>query len=228
MFRVANSQDPSRYKIFGLGLSKTGTSSLCEALRILGYRAVHNPTDDDSMLSLLSGNLRCRAIEENDAVCDIMFARHFRELERLYSRSVFILTERDREPWHISCARHWSGRFVSLSKLWNEELVDFQVYGTALYCRSLFDDAYVQHYGSVIEYFAGTGRLLRINICAGEGWEKLCGFLGVPVPSLAFPHVRPQQWFPPSAWERMPESTANRNLSANGWGKARECKSGSD
>ncbi len=63
MLRLVDSQGAPRLKIFGLGLSKTGTSSLCEALRILGYRAVHNPTDDDSMLSLLAGNRRCRAIE---------------------------------------------------------------------------------------------------------------------------------------------------------------------
>ena len=68
MLRLADSQGSTGLKIFGLGLSKTGTSSLCEALRILGYRAVHNPTDDDSMVSLLSGNLRCSAIDENDAV----------------------------------------------------------------------------------------------------------------------------------------------------------------
>lgn len=197
MLKLADSQSSTGLKIFGLGLSKTGTSSLCEALRILGYRAVHNPTDDDSMLSLLSGNLRCGAIEENDAVCDIMFSRHFRELDRLYSRNVFILTERDRKSWHASCARHWRNRSVSLSKLWNEELVDFQVYGTVLYRPSLFEDAYDRHYQAVTKYFASTDRLLCLNICAGDGWDKLCRFIGVSVPPIAFPHVRPQQWLPP-------------------------------
>lgn len=197
MLRLVDVQGVPQLKIFGLGLSKTGTSSLCEALRILGYRAVHNPTDDDSMLSLLSGNLSCRAIEENDAVCDIMFSRHFRELDRLYPRSVFILTVRDREAWHASCARHWMGRSVSLSKLWNEDLVDFQVYGTAIYRRALFDDAYDQHYRAVTEYFSRTDRLLLLNICAGESWERLCSFLGLSVPGVPFPHVRPQPWGPP-------------------------------
>ncbi len=192
----------SQRKIFGVGLSKTGTSSLCQALRLLGYRAVHNPTDDESMLALLSGDLRCRAIEEHDAVCDIMFSRHFRELDRLFPRSLFILTERDRESWHGSCARHWEGRSVSLSRLWNEELVDFQVYGTALYRRSLFDDAYDGHDAAVTQYFTGSDRLLRLNICAGEGWEKLCGFLGVAVPDVIFPHVHPHKWLLPDARRR--------------------------
>jgi len=196
---VVDLPNTTQGKVFGVGLSKTGTSSLCQALRLLGYRAIHNPTDDDSMLALLSGHLRCRAIEENDAVCDIMFSRHFRELDRMYPGSLFILTERDRESWHSSCALHWAGRSVSLSRLWNEELVDFQVYGTALYRSSLFDDAYQQHYAAVTQYFAGSDRLLRLNVCAGEGWEKLCGFLGAPVPGVRFPHVRPHKWLPPDA-----------------------------
>lgn len=186
-------------KSFGLGLSKTGTSSLCEALRILGLRAVHNPADDESTLALLSGNLVCRAIENSDAVCDIMFSRHFRELDRLYRGSLFVLTERDRAAWHASCARHWEGRSVKLSRLWNEEIIDFQVYGTAVYRRSLFEDAYEQHYRAVTEYFSGSDKVLRMNICAGDGWEKLCRFLGFAVPATLFPHVRPSKWSPPAA-----------------------------
>jgi hypothetical protein len=214
VLRSVDSNGATGVKVFGLGLSKTGTSSLSEALSILGYRAVHNPTDDDSMLSLLSGNLRCRAIAENDAICDIMFSRHFRELDRLYSQSLFILTERDRESWHASCARHWMGRPLSLARLWNEDLVDFQVYGTALYRRSLFDDAYDQHYGAVAEYFAKTDRLLRLNICAGEGWEKLCGFLHVSIPLLPFPHICPQPWLPPSARSRVAETDHTANAAS--------------
>lgn len=211
MVSIADSAGAGRRKIFGVGLSKTGTSSLCQALRMLGYRAAHNPTDDESMLGLLSGNLRCRAIKENGAVCDIMFSRHFRELDRLYPGSLFILTERDREGWHASCARHWSGRAVSLSRLWNEELIDFQVYGTAVYRRSLFDDTYDQHCKAVIEHFSGSDRLLRLNICAGEGWVKLCGPLGAAVPAVSFPHVGPPKWFPPSA---EPERRADASRTA--------------
>jgi hypothetical protein len=33
-----------------------------------------------------------------------------------------------------------------------------------------------------------------MNICGGEGWEELCGFLGECVPERPFPHIRPQPW----------------------------------
>ena len=40
------------------------------------------------------------------------------------------------------------------------------------------------------EYFKDRpGDLLVMNICEGEGWEKLCPFLGVPIPNEPFPNV---------------------------------------
>jgi hypothetical protein len=188
-----------RLKVFGIGLSKTGTSSLALALEHLGYRTVHNPTDNDTMLALLSGDFQCRALIENDAVCDIMFSRQFRELDRMYPESAFILTEREGEQWHASCAHHWASRQVSSTALWNEELVDLQVYGTVLYRRALFQDVYDSHKREVVQYFEGRpGKLLRVNICAGEGWEPLCKYLGVQIPRVPFPHLRPEPWVPPS------------------------------
>lgn len=187
----------SRPKVFGIGLSKTGTSSLTEALTTLGYRAAHNPTDDGTLLALLTGTIQCAALEKNDAVCDIVFSRHFRELDRLYPNSLFILTERDKASWHASCERHWASRKVSLSRLWNEDLVDFNVYGTAKYRFSLFDVAYDAHYRAVSEYFADRpGRLLHLNICSGERWKPLCAFLKRPIPLVPFPHVQPAPWVP--------------------------------
>ncbi|WP_188793980.1 sulfotransferase family protein [Dyella nitratireducens] len=187
----------SRRKIFGIGLSKTGTSSLCEALEILGYRSVHNPTDGRSIMALLTGNLRCPAIEDNDAVCDIIFSRYFRELDRLYPGSLFILTERERQAWHASCAKHWSQRSVRRQRLWNEDLVDFNVYGTMLYQERLFDDTYSSHYSAVRQHFSKTHQLLCINICRGDGWSALCQFLGKDIPSIPFPHICPDPWIAP-------------------------------
>lgn len=184
-------------KIFGLGFSKTGTSSLAQALSYLGYKTAHNPTDDQTMVALLKGDLCCNALQQHNAVCDIMFVRHFRELDRIYPGSLFILTERNGASWHRSCARHWALRNITSSRLYNEELVDFQVYGTALYNYNLFEDAYNSHYQAVTEYFENRSKqLLRMNICAGDGWEPLCVHLGVDLPKIPFPHVRPEPWSP--------------------------------
>jgi hypothetical protein len=41
----------------------------------------------------------------------------------------------------------------------------------------------------VRQFFADkpAGKLLELAICEGEGWEKLCPFLDVPVPAVPFP-----------------------------------------
>jgi len=48
--------DGSR-KIFGLGLSKTGTSSLTDALNLLGVKAVHYPHDQRTYEELRAGSI---------------------------------------------------------------------------------------------------------------------------------------------------------------------------
>jgi hypothetical protein len=46
----------------------------------------------------------------------------------------------------------------------------------------------VEHEREVEAFFADAPqRLLVLDICAGEGWEKLCPFLGRPVPRQPFP-----------------------------------------
>jgi hypothetical protein len=37
-------------------------------------------------------------------------------------------------------------------------------------------------------------RLLVMDIAAGEGWEKLCPFLGVPIPPEPFPVANKTHW----------------------------------
>jgi hypothetical protein len=54
--------------------------------------------------------------------------------------------------------------------------------------RPLFSAAYDRHHQDVLGYFRGReGDLLVLNICAGEGWERLSPFLGREVPQDPFP-----------------------------------------
>lgn len=183
------------FKVFGLGLSKTGTSSLAAALSTLGFRTVHNPTDDATVQSLLFGCVRCAITESSDAVCDILFVRHFRELDLEFPNSRFILTTRSRDAWLASCRRHWADRYALLHDLTNEDLVDFNVYGSTRFHERIFSSAYDTHYSAVRHHFKGRSQqFLDIDICAGQGWGPLCQFLGVPQPNVAFPHIKPRPW----------------------------------
>lgn len=166
-------------KIFGIGLPKTGTSSLHAALQMLGYSSVHFPTNDQE-------------IANNDASSDITVAARFEELDSLYPGSKFILTVREVTSWLQSCEQHF-GRKLDPSQI-PPQLRQFlgglrmKVFGTISYDRTLFERAHYNHEQQVKRYFANRPNdLLVTNIIAGEGWEKLCPFLDRPIPAQAFP-----------------------------------------
>lgn len=46
---------------------------------------------------------------------------------------------------------------------------------------------YREHVDEVLEILADETHVLRMSICAGEGFEKLCPFLGLPIPDAPFP-----------------------------------------
>ncbi len=49
---------------------------------------------------------------------------------------------------------------------------------------------YSQHSQEVVEHFAGRDNsLLIMNLGNGDGFEKLCPFLGVEIPAEPFPHM---------------------------------------
>ncbi len=66
----------------------------------------------------------------------------------------------------------------------------------AVYGGIVFDDVaylgriYDSHSADVTEYFKNRPNdLLVMDITAGDGWDKLCPFLGVPVPQKSFPTI---------------------------------------
>jgi hypothetical protein len=80
--------------VWGIGLTRTGTRSLNRALETLGYRAVHYPT-----ISMLFHDALQAATDEPVAAT-------YKYLDFVYPNSLFILTERDEEPWIRSAAEH--------------------------------------------------------------------------------------------------------------------------
>ena len=70
------------------------------------------------------------------------------------------------------------------------QFVCARVYGTQEFNEDRMRYVYEAHLKNVREYFEGRPEdLLIMDICDGEGWEKLCPFLGLPVPGTPFAHV---------------------------------------
>ena len=190
-------------KVFGIGLSKTGTTSLAKALNILGIRSIHFPHDDQTLAELQRGEYRLSILSEYQGVTDTPVAPFFAQLDQAWPGSKFILTVRDKGSWLRSAAAHWhnmrEGRPASdPAFLAFVDFINACVYGCIYFSAGRFSYAYDTHVRQVVEYFAHRpDDLLVLDICSGgAGWSELCGFLGVPVPEkIRFPHeYRTVQW----------------------------------
>lgn len=176
--------EPAR-KVFGIGLSRTGTTSLTAALQVLGYRARHFPS-----LRGFPGRLRIqrRELERFDALTDLPAACFYRELDARFPGSRFILTVRDVDSWLESCANYERFRpgFVSKRRIM---ALRRRVYGTSTFDAGTFRAVYQDHLKGVRAHFRDRqADLLELDVCAGEGWKELCSFLQAPLPTCGFPH----------------------------------------
>ena len=167
-------------RVFGIGLPKTATSSLASALSVLCYKPLHDDYvartaieyEAKNGLKLLS------SLNEYNAFADIPFDNIFRELDKAYPGSKFVLTTRCRDSWLLSRRKHVMGNRRTLR--YRGEELRINVPG--------WKKRWTEHHSAVLEYFAGRPNdLLVLRICDGEGWGKLCPFLGEPNPDTPFP-----------------------------------------
>src|SRR5918995_490269 len=144
-------------KVFGLGLSKTGTSSLGEALKILGIKTKHYPHDRKTLADLRSGNYKLSILEEYQGVVDIPVAPYYAQLDSIYPDSKFILTVRDKDSWLRSTESHWRLMVETLNrKPQDKEFTEFlwaSVYGTLRFNRDRCLYVYETHLRNVRDYF---------------------------------------------------------------------------
>lgn len=184
-------------RVFGIGLSKTGTTSLTRALKILGYKTNHFPY---SALRFEAGRLRLdmERIGRWDAVTDSPVALFYDRLAEHFDNAKFILTVRDIDSWLDSCEHNhvWPGDYVrnkGIRKLPHIRKIlslHHHAYGSEQFNRATFRNAYERHVTRVRKYFAGNGHdLLVTDICGGDGWGPLCDYLGAPIPDVPFPRA---------------------------------------
>lgn len=180
----------SRPFVFGIGLSKTGTTSLNDALDILGYRAFHLPP---IARAGADGTIRSDWpwwVWKYDAMTDLTVAVLHRELRAEFPNARFIYTRRDMTPWLASCAKHFTRelreRRIAQGQTYLAPLVR-AFYGSELFDEEGFRAAYLRHEAEVMALHGGKADFLAYDLTAGEGWAPLCAFLGKPVPDRPFP-----------------------------------------
>lgn len=183
--------------VFGLGLSRTGTRSLTAGLQMLGWDTSHYPIDEDTYTELAYGQYDLTLLKYHDGLTDITTVPYYQQFDKQYPGSKFILTVRDREGWLRSCQNHWFNRPAfkhtddpdEETHLLMRQLLRSAVYGCYNFQPERFAWVYEKHVAEVKEYFKNRpDDLLVLNVCNGEGFEKLAPFMGVPAPADPFPH----------------------------------------
>ncbi len=185
-----------KFRVFGIGLSRTGTKSLTRALNMLGYSVVHNPDDAMTYQELVTAHYALSVLDHFDGITDITVSSFYPQLDRLYPNSKFILTVRDKASWMQSLQMQWDGKSVLEEepgeevKLKLRRFLRAAVYGTYTFDAERMSYVYDRHYQNVVDYFRGRpDSLLIMDITAGDGWERLCPFLDLPLLDEPFPHV---------------------------------------
>lgn len=153
--------------IFGIGMNKTGTSSLHTALGMLGIRSLHDhalvkqcvTANTSADLPLLWGlDLEYQAFTDSP-ICYL-----YRQLDIMYPESKFILTVRNIEDWVVSRMAKYAG--------------------ASAFHRAVYES----HVSGAQAYFADRPQdLLTYDLCGGAGWKPLCEFLNLPEPTEPFP-----------------------------------------
>jgi hypothetical protein len=190
-----------RGKIFGIGFYKTGTTTLYEALRLLGYRTVNGDkpgsypgADDGATLirQIDAGDFRLPTFERFDAFTDNPYFRIWRGIHSLYPDAKYILTVREEAAWIGSCVKFYRNRRVRPMRLWmfGEHANPARDEAS----RQAWLDAYRAHNAAVREYFAARAWQYMEFDPTGEGdWNRLCGFLDAPTPAVPWPHANPSK-----------------------------------
>jgi hypothetical protein len=172
-------------KVFEVGVAKTGTTSLAMAFEILGLRlASWVPNLYDEVKAGKFDNTLAWA-EKFDAFKDGPWHEDdlYKILDRRFPESKFILLEREDESWLKSIEN-----FFSADINWNNIDEKYLIQNFSDRKQEMLDFKH-KRFTDVKDYFRERpDDLLVMNICAGEGWEKLCPFLEMPVPKVRFPH----------------------------------------
>ncbi|MEW4488810.1 sulfotransferase family protein [Thalassoglobus sp. JC818] len=170
-------------KVFCIGFHKTGTTSLANALTLLGYRVTGPNGVRDPEIAQNVHSMAFDLAEKFDAFQDNPWPILYREMDLRFPGSKFILTLRDSQSWIKSQVKHFGEKETPMRR-W--------IYGVG--CPVGNEETYIQRYEKhnreVLAHFKDRSKdFMTLDLSHGDGWEQLCRFLGKDVPDVEFPHA---------------------------------------
>ena len=186
--------------VIGAGLGRTATFSLKFALEHLGFGPCYHMSEVFAgarrnvplWLDAIDGRPDWDAVFEGfHSTTDYPACTYWRELAEHYPRAKVILTVRDPDTWFDSVSEtiFSDGMQASLRGSPTGDMMQgviFDAFGERLRDRDFMTEWFIRRNREVIDALPPE-RLLVFS--PKEGWEPLCGFLGVPVPNEPFPRI---------------------------------------
>lgn len=194
-----DNRDESQIKVIIGGLSRCGTFSLKTAIMQLGYvKCYHfsefmaNPSHAPYWNDLTDG----KEIQWNElfkgyqAVSDVPCITHIDKIIKAYPKAKVILNSRDFESWYASAKEIIFDR----RDVWNESyphtvkadnyFLDVTLEGK--YYDKEYMREFFKNYYEKIKSLVPEDQIL-LNYEVKQGWDPLCKFLELEVPSQPFP-----------------------------------------
>ncbi len=181
-------------KVVGIGLPKTGTTTLGYCLRRFGYK--HRTYDMDLAVKAKRDQVSevMREAKQHESFEDWPWFMLYREFDRGFPNSKFILTLRkDTETYVKSLQRHHEREGIRnknwVKPSWWDVVHEVE---PAEWDYEKSARRYEKHNRDVLEYFAGRIDKDLLVVCweTGDGWSKLSDFLNQRIPDEPFPHLR--------------------------------------
>ena len=169
--------------IIGIGLSKTGTSTLTECLNHLGYNCLHW----GQRAAMLYADKKFETIftdyiPKYNAFADYPWNLMYRMFDNLYKCKFILTSRKDGITWYNSFKNH----ILSIGHFDTGKLV----YGfeDPVRDKQKMLNYYWKYNADCRRYFDGRDNFLDLYFEYGDGWQKICEFLDKPVPDIEFPH----------------------------------------
>jgi hypothetical protein len=172
-------------KVVGIGLNKTGTTSLGECLSYWGLK--HISCNQEAFNLWRNGNYTSLMewVGKYDSFEDWPWPLIYKLIDENFPGTKFILTRRkDADTWFRSLCEHAdrTGPTAYRKYIYGHEMPHAH--------KEHHIQIYQNNLVSIREYFRNRpSDLLEVCWEEGDGWEELSRFLGFECPIVAFPHA---------------------------------------
>lgn len=188
-------------KIFSIGLEKTGTGSLNEALTLLGYtkwrrtETAQQLYNSHTVECILNGNFDFSMVDDHDVI-HLICRDHYLYFKDKYPDALFIHTIRKVEDWLPSIKKHtenskkYKHDHIQTNKTFRiNECFKLIAYGCLGFNKKLYTRKFQEYNDAVLVDFVNYRNFIQLNICETPDWNTLCKFLDIPIPNKPFPHI---------------------------------------